>query len=248
MINTAIDISLLAELNKFNGIIFNEDDHTYKYNGKSCISVTTAISKFKKPFNTKIIASKYAKKNGLQVEDVIQEWEDIKNHSTFRGSELHKYAEMRFSSKSYIVDDSAKQLADMFDVFYDDVKDRLIPVKLEFVVGDEEYGICGMLDKLFYNVLAGCLQIWDYKTNKEISSFSKYKNRMIGPLSHLQECEMSTYSLQLSMYKMIIERNTSLRLGNSYLVWINDNNKKYKVIGTEYMQDECITILNSLKN
>lgn len=239
-------IEIFKELNKFNNVLFNEADHTYTIKGKKCTSVTQAISLFKKPFDTQIIAGKYAKKHGLNVQDVIDDWEGIKNESTSRGSELHKYAEMKFLSKQYIPDKKAYALCEMFDVFYNDVKERLIPVKLEFVVGDEEFLIGGMLDKLFYNTTANALQIWDYKTNKEISKTSKYKNRLIGSLSHLEECEFNIYSLQLSIYKLIIERNTNLKLGNSYLVWINDVNDKYKVIGTEYMEREAMVILNSL--
>lgn len=237
---------IFKELNKFNNIVFNESDHTYLLNGKKCTSVTQAISSFKKPFNTEIIASKYANKHGLETQDVIDEWSNIRIESTSRGSELHKYAEMRFLSKAYIPDEKAFPLCNMFDKFYSDVKDRLIPVKIEFVIGDEEFLVGGMLDKLFYNTTAKALQIWDYKTNKEILKHSKYKNKMLGDLSHLQECEFNTYSLQLSIYKLIIERNTNLKLGNSYIVWINEVNDKYKVIGTDYMEREAMIILNSL--
>jgi hypothetical protein len=237
---------IFKELNKFNNIVFNESDHTYLLNGKKCTSVTQAISSFKKPFDTEIIASRYANKHGLETQDVIDEWDNIRIESTSRGSELHKYAEMRFLSKKYIPEEKASPLCNMFDKFYSDVKDRLIPVKLEFVVGDEEFLVGGMLDKLFYNTTAKALQIWDYKTNKEILRHSKYKNKMLGELSHLQECEFNTYSLQLSIYKLIIERNTNLKLGNSYIVWINDANEKYKVIGTDYMEREAMIILNSL--
>jgi ATP-dependent exoDNAse (exonuclease V) beta subunit len=237
---------LFIELNKFNGISFNEAEHSYYFNGKKCISVTQAISKFKKPFETEIIASRYAKKHGLDKNEVMDQWKMANLDSTRRGSQLHKYAEMRFSSKMVEVDPDVEPLCEMFDHFYNDSKDRLIPIRCEFVVGDYDIGMCGTLDKLFYNVTAQEIQIWDYKTNKEISRSSKYKNMMTNELSHLQECEFTTYSLQLSLYKILIERNTSLKLGKSYLVWINEVNDKYKIIGTDYMEREANLILNSL--
>jgi len=236
---------VFEELNKFNNIVFDDSDHSYRIDGNKCISVTQAISSFKKPFNTELIAGRYAKKHGLNTQDVIDNWDAIRIESTDRGSELHKYAEMKFSSKLYIPDKNSKPLCDMLDVFYNDVKDRLIPIKIEFFVGDKEFFVCGMLDKLFYNTTAKALQIWDYKTNKEISRNSKYNNRFIGDLSHIEECEFYTYSLQLSIYKLIIERNTNLKLGNSYIVWINEVNDKYKIIGTDYMEKEAMTILKS---
>jgi len=238
---------VFSELNKFNGIIFDEADHSYFYNGLRCTSVTTLLSKFKKPFETNIIAARYASKNGLNTADVIQEWEDIKNASTSKGTEVHKYAELLFSSKHYDVDKStgAQNLTWMIDNFYKDYINKLLLVRAELVVGDLDLRICGMLDKLFYNVNDSELQIWDYKTNKEINTYSKYKNKMTNGLEHLAECEYNTYSLQLGVYKKIIEKNTNLRIGKSYICWINDNNDNYKVIKTKDLDEEVDLVLNS---
>ena len=46
---------------------------------------------------------------------------------------------------------------------------NLVPVKMELVVGDEDYGLGGMVDCLFYNKKSGMLEVWDYKTNKAIN-------------------------------------------------------------------------------
>lgn len=238
---------IFSELNKFNGIVFDESDHSYFYDGLRCTSVTTLLSKFKKPFETEIIAARYATKNGLIAADVIQEWEDIKNASTSKGTELHKYAELKFTNKHYEVDRStgAQDLTFMIDNFYKDYINTLLLVRAELVVGDKELRICGMLDKLFYNVVDSELQIWDYKTNKEMSTYSKYKNKMTNGLEHLSECEYNTYSLQLGVYKKIIERNTNLRIGKSYICWVNDKNSNYVVIKTADLEKEVDVVLNS---
>jgi hypothetical protein len=49
----------------------------------------------------------------------------------------------------------------------------------------------------------------------------------------MDDCEFNTYSLQLSIYKEIIERNTNLKLGSCHLVWFNEENDNYKVINCE---------------
>ena len=236
-----------SELNKFNGIVFDDLDHSYFYDGLRCTSVTTLLSKFKKPFETNIIAERYATKNGLIAADVIQEWEKIRDASASRGTELHKYAELKFTNKRYDVDKNtgAQDLTWMIDNFYKDYINKLLLVRAEFIVGDKDLRICGMLDKLFYNVVDSELQIWDYKTNKEIATHSKYKNKMTNGLEHLAECEYNTYSLQLGVYKKIIEKNTDLKIGKSYICWVNDKNSNYIVMKTADLEKEVDIVLNS---
>jgi hypothetical protein len=242
---------LIKELDKFNGITFNEEAHTYQYDGIDCLSVTGIINRYKKPFDTERIATNYAVKNGLSVFDVIADWEDKKNKAAVKGTHLHKYAELKFLCKQYQLNqtDSLEilhTLFNMIDSFYNDVRGKLIPVRTEMIVGDKNRRLCGMIDKLFYNVRSNELQIWDYKTNKEIKIYSPYKNKMINGLEHLHECEFNTYSLQLALYKKIIQENTNLKLGNSYICWVNENNDTYKPIKTADMENEINQIWSSL--
>jgi ATP-dependent exoDNAse (exonuclease V) beta subunit len=118
---------------------------------------------------------------------------------------------------------------------------------MEFVVADEDYGIAGMVDCLFYNKKSGMLEIYDYKTNKEIKLKSAYKENFKSPISHLDVCEINTYSLQLHLYKHIIEKNTNLKIGNLYLVWINEVNDTYKVIPCKELQADLKLMLETIK-
>ena len=105
-----------------------------------------------------------------------------------------------------------------------------------------------MVDKLFYNKKANELQIWDYKTNKELRKTSKYKQKLTGDLKHLQDCNFNTYSLQMGIYKALIERNTNLKLGSSYLVWLNENNDTYKIFKTDDLDKEVNIMLDSIES
>lgn len=240
----------LIKLNKFSGIVFHEDEHIYKYNGLDCISVTTLIKEYSYPFDENMIASAYAKKHDLELLDVLKNWEDIRTKASLIGSEVHKYAEMKFLQKAYVPNvlyyDTPFKVLSMVDNFYNDTIDKLIPVKLEFVIGDIEKRVCGMIDKLFYNVRAQELQIWDYKTNKKIDKYSVFKNRMRNGLEHLHDCEFNKYSLQLAIYKKIIEKNCQIKLGNSYICWLNDSNENYQIIKTADMTEEVNLIWDRL--
>jgi ATP-dependent exoDNAse (exonuclease V) beta subunit len=92
------------------------------------------------------------------------------------------------------------------------------------------------------------LEIWDYKTNKEIKMSNSYGNKYLKPISHLDECEMNTYSLQLGLYKHIIEKNTNLKIGDSYLIWINENSDNYKVYKCKDLQAELKLMIEHYEN
>jgi ATP-dependent exoDNAse (exonuclease V) beta subunit len=99
---------------------------------------------------------------------------------------------------------------------------------------------------LFYNKKAGEYQIWDYKTNKEIKTGNNFGNKMKNPISHLEECELNTYSLQLNLYKHLIEKNTNIKIGKCYLVWINEAIDDYKVIETKDLMTEVKIMLEKV--
>ena len=137
-----------------------------------------------------------------------------------------------------------------FHNFYDDTvkKGKLIPVISELVVGDKELMLCGMVDQLFWNERYQCYQIWDWKTNTRLRGENNYGNKMTGCLRMLDECELNTYSLQLTIYKKIIEKNTNLKLGSCHLVWFNEENDNYKIINCEDYSDHVENMFSELMN
>jgi hypothetical protein len=117
------------------------------------------------------------------------------------------------------------------DNFYRDSYEKLIPIKTEFIVYDREWELAGMMDILFWNVTKQCFQIWDWKTNKELNMVAKFRGKKLkSVVSFLDECEFELYSLQLSAYKQVIERNTSIKIDGCYIVWFNEVNENYKII------------------
>lgn len=237
-------MNIYKELAKFNHIKYHDEPHKYYIGEQELVSGTTFIGLFKEKFDSVGMAKKTAKKKGVSVEEVLSEWDFKGDFSRTKGTLLHNFAENYWFNKVFPVDfttyderfgdglmkERYEECRRMFLEFYEDAKDALIPIAAEFVIGDAEIGIGGMVDKLFWNQKMGELQIWDYKTNKEINTFSKYRKRMLFPINFLHECEYNTYSIQLSLYKYIIEKNTNLKIGRCYLVHIHEEQEKYNII------------------
>lgn len=249
----------ILELSNFSNIKYYDEEHKYFVDGKELMSATTFIGKFKPKFETEKLAEQYAAKRGLNVNDVIADWDYKRDFSTVKGSAVHLFAENYWNNKVFPYDGSiplkkfgVDQVKEKYDKcvqyfmnFYNDAKQNLVPVKMELVVGDIEYGIAGMVDCLFFNKKSNMLEIYDYKTNKDIKLKNDFGQRFGTPISHLDVCEINTYSLQLGLYKHIIEKNTNLKIGNTYLVWLNESNKNYKLFQCKDLSAEIKLMIES---
>ena len=79
----------------------------------------------------------------------------------------------------------------------------------------------------------------DFKTNKKIETTSKYK--LTNGLSHLPNTEFHKYSLQLSLYKYMLDVDCDMEV-----IWFN--NDEYQIFEIPYLEKEVEIILNKLRN
>jgi len=230
----------------FNDVTFYDEPHKYYVDGKELISVTTIIHKYQEEFNEEYWSNYKSEQFSISQKEILRAWNFINKKGTIKGSAIHDYAENLFQNKKYeypkelilnefgfdpVINEYNKTKGHV-DKFYNDSHGKLIPVRTEFVVYDRESLIAGMLDMLFWNVKMKEFQIWDWKTNKDFT-FEMKSRHLSGDLFMLEDCDLELYSLQLDLYKKIIEKNTGIKLGKSYIVWFSHNNENYKVIETK---------------
>jgi len=252
-------MNIVKELSVFNNITFYEDKHKYYIDGKELTSATRFIGKHKPEFDSEYWSKKKADERGISQKEILAEWDYKRDFSCEKGTELHLYAENKLNNKvipfnharvndllgeGNKVHDAFKKLTVLFDQFYKVSFGKLIPVKSELIVGDAELGICGMVDQIYYNEKTGKLNIYDWKTNKAIKDSNRWQ-KFSKPISHLEVCEMNTYSLQLSLYKYIIEKNTNLEIDDCCIVWFFEDNASFKLYKCHDFTKE---IKNMLKN
>lgn len=230
----------------FNDITFFDEPHKYYISGKELVSVTTLIHRYQNPFEEDFWAEYKGNQFHLSPEKIKRAWTFINKKGTIKGSAIHDYTENLFQNKVFQYPEhiilkefgfdpvlSEYQITKKHvDKFYSDVHGKLIPIRTEMVVYDRESNIGGMLDILFYNVKANEFQIWDWKTNKKFSKKCAERH-LKDKLFMIEDCDLEIYSLQLQMYKHIIEKNTGIKLGKSYVVWFSHNNDSYEIIETK---------------
>lgn len=216
-------------------IIFSAEDHSYKSidtdENINWISVTTLISKFKNPFNAEKVAIKVSKKKnskwyGIKPKKIQEIWNNESVRAMTLGTFYHDQREKDICSFSSIEREGFT--IPVFAPKGEETGIKIAPhqkldpgVYPEHMVYLKSAGICGQADLV--EVVDGKVNIIDYKTNKEIKTES-FKNwegkseRMISPLSYLDDCNFNHYALQLSIYMyIIIKHNPKLKPGKIHI-------------------------------
>ena len=210
-------------------VIFKPQNHKYESvdsDGIEWTSVTSFISKYKKPFDAQSVAEKSSKSKkskwyGMSVEDILQAWENESTRAIDQGNWYHNQREADLLELNTI-ERHGCILPIIRPLVTDDVKyapsQKLVEgMYPEHFVYLKSAGICGQSDLV--EVAKGYVNITDYKTNKEIKKES-YVNwegisqKMLTPVSHLDDCNFWHYALQLSTYMYIIlKHNPKLKPG-----------------------------------
>ena len=228
-------------------VIFKSKNHKYESIDSSDIiewtSVTSFISKYKKPFDAQTVAEKSSKSKkskwfGMSVQDILQAWENESNRAIDQGNWYHNQREADLLELNTI-ERHGCILPIIRPLITEDVK-YAPPQKLQEGMYPEHFvylksaGICGQSDLV--EVAKGQVNITDYKTNKEIKKES-YVNwegvsqKMLSPVSHLDDCNFWHYALQLSTYMYIIlKHNPRLKPGKitiHHVLFYTDGTDKF---------------------
>jgi hypothetical protein len=228
-------------------VIFKSQNHKYESVDSSEViewtSVTSFISKYKKPFDAQTVAEKSSKSKkskwyGMSVQDILQAWENESTRAIDQGNWYHNQREADLLQLNTI-ERHGCILPIIRPLITDDIK-YAPPQKLQEGMYPEHFvylksaGICGQSDLV--EVAKGEVNITDYKTNKEIKKES-YVNwegvsqKMLMPVSHLDDCNFWHYALQLSTYMYIIlKHNPKLRPGKitiHHVLFYTDGTDKF---------------------
>ncbi|MDA3780864.1 MAG: PD-(D/E)XK nuclease family protein [Bacteroidales bacterium] len=245
----------------FNDIVYHDEPHKYYVNNNKLTSVTTILHRYQEEFKEEYWSKYKANEYSLSQKEVLRAWKFMNKKGTMKGSVIHDYTENLFLNKVFpypkqliLNEFGFDPVLKEYEItkkhvnnFYNDVQGKLIPIRTEMIIYDKESLIGGMLDILFYNVKTGEFQIWDWKTNKKFKkkfNDDERKRYFLNELSILEDSDLEIYSLQLAMYKLIIEKNTGLKLGKSYVVWFSHNNENYKIIETKNREYYVKMIMN----
>jgi hypothetical protein len=211
-------------------ITFTPQHHKYSSvepDGINWLSVTSFISNFKQPFEADIIAEKSSKSKkskwyGMTPEEIKDAWKSEANRATTLGTWYHNcrerdICEVETMERHGTVIPVYKPI-EREGIKYSPNQKLSNGVYPEHMVYLKSAGICGQSDLV--EVVNGEVHITDYKTNKEIkvegyTNWEGITQKMTAPVTHLDDCNLNHYALQLSLYMFIIlKHNPKLKFGS----------------------------------
>tara|TARA_R100000278_G_scaffold58355_1_gene47962 strand:- start:3613 stop:4353 length:741 start_codon:yes stop_codon:yes gene_type:complete len=229
--------------------------YTCEKTGKELISVTTLLGKYKPVFDKMENATRVANREGLDVEFVLDMWEQEKNRACDYGTSIHKVME------DYLVEgkeeDEYSTLYKSYDMWAKSLFRGYGDFKSEEQLFDLDNFIAGTADLIYEN--KDRFFIGDFKTNKRFNYTSTFNDYMLGPLCHLTVCEFNTYALQLSMYAYLYEKATNKKCAGC-VIFYKDKSKQFantddsqlydiwRPISVNYMKNDIIALINDYNN
>lgn len=218
-------------------ISFEEEGHKYTIVGldQSPVSVTTLIHHNFPVFDPDLAVDKMmASPNwpsspyfGKTREDIKAGWDLTRDTASKLGTLMHADIE-RFFNNEPILNPETKEFSHfkLFWKIFQGVNKGFFPYRTEWLVFDEDKGIAGSIDFLLTDS-QGRLIIVDWKRSKNIKLKNDHKEKGLGPFSHLDHCNFWHYSLQLNIYRHILETKYSKKVVGMYIVVLHPDNPYY---------------------
>lgn len=200
-----MDSQLLQAFND-PGFNFKPDTHEYTYKGEKYQSVTSYTKKFFEPFYSEEVAKKYGAKHGISPKIVQQEWKE----KAQLGTNVHELIELFLNHGIKNRQTASFEEMLRFARFYHIFEGRLKDLELcatELQVFSHEFKIAGTIDAVFKT--KGQHVLVDWKTNKNFKTDNDFcfGKKLYPPFQAHKDNELNKYSLQLSLYRLILEEH-----------------------------------------
>jgi len=250
-------------------ISFQEEGHKYTIEGLEGhpISVTTLIHTMFQEFDADTVIDRMMRSRnwpsskyfGMTKDQIKEQWETAKNEASTAGTAMHKSIEdfmnmpererndaiVFFQSTTGVVPTNLPQTPEfkMFMTFWTEVTTGTLykPLRSEWLVFDEARRLAGSIDLVIEDP-DGNLVILDWKRSKEIKTENRWQSGK-GCLSHLQDCNFWHYSLQLNIYRHVLETLYERKVIDMCLVILHPNNESYLLYPVERMEKEILDLM-----
>jgi hypothetical protein len=247
-------------------IQFEEETHTYTIDGVKAgwTSCTGFLHCFFGHFDADAVIAKMmaspkwyqSKYFGKTADEIKKGWSDKGTASSEAGTRMHLDIERFYNAmpaaakntwtflngiEGLSVDDWSPNIGAEWRYFSDYQCDYaeprgFVPWRTEWLVFDPEHKVAGSID-MVYKKPDGTLAIYDWKRIEELKTENKFQSGL-GPVSHLPDTNYWHYSLQLNVYRYILQKHYGVIVSELALVVLHPSNQMWKVAKLNFMDDE----------
>lgn len=183
-------------------------------------------------------------------EAILQDWEENRSSAAALGTSLHARIERFYNG--YTVEEDDKEMGIEFNEYFqrfhrDIVQQRKWTIyRTEHMIFIEELYLNGSIDAIFKNE-KGEIILVDWKRSKKIEREGFQGKMGTGICSDLPDCNFYHYSLQLNLYKYILELKYNMKVSELYLAVFHPDNENDSYIlipvSTSYTQSHILPII-----
>ena len=229
-----------------------EHKYIHRVTGKKYKSVTTTLSSIEPHFDVEGVSAaivgqldsvKQERYIGMNQQQIIDYWQMLNDEANIYGTKVHDIVERYLlANKWYFPEDNdegkfEEKVIEGYNALKIDEGQAIWPERILFA---EQYELAGMsdlivdIDDVFFDVL-------DHKTNRVFNFFNPYGyETLLKPFDHLQACQWSIYTLQLSVYAYMYELEFPKRKCRQIVVLYWDKTKEsFEKIHIMYLKKEA---------
>ena len=238
-------------------IQFDEPTHVYTVQGssKGIISCTKFLHEFFGHFDAKgtikkmMASPKWTEskwyKPGITAKEIEEQWNANGREASTAGTAMHLAIEQFLNGSEHVILPHIKETTEWryFMNFWKEHGADLEPYRTEWEVWSEDHKLAGQIDMVYRRKSDGKFLIYDWKRSKEIKTENKFQTGL-PPLQHLPDCNYWHYTLQLNVYRWFLENLYGLEIEDMYLLVLHPDNKNYKRVRLNRMDDEVAAMLD----
>lgn len=242
-------------------ITFDEPTHTYTIDGTKdgWVSCTGFIHGFFDVFDADAVIAKMMKSRkwseskyyGKSAEEIKAEWNCSRDEAASAGTRMHLDIEHYYNAEpvgNLATDNWSVNPGPEWNYFqtYERkwrIPNGFTPYRTEWLVFKEDIKLAGSID-MVYKKTDGTYAIYDWKRAKEL----KYENvwqHGKSPLEHLPDTNYWHYSIQLNIYRTILEEMYGVHVSELALVVLHPNNSSFQVVKVNRMEEEVATMFDA---
>ncbi len=242
-------------------ISFHEETHTYTIDGtkEGWTSCTTFIHTFFDHFDADAVIAKMMKGKkwpeskyfGMTAEEIKAQWAASAEEASTAGTRMHLDIEQYYNAEpvgNMAADGFTPNPSTEWDYFqaYERkwrIPNGFEPYRTEWLVFKEDIKLAGSID-MVYSKPDGTYAIYDWKRAKDMKFENSWQSGK-EPVSHLPDTNYWHYSLQLNIYRAVLEELYDKRISEMALVVLHPNNSSFRVVKVNRMGEEVEAMFES---
>jgi len=218
-------------------------------------SVTTVLQMVEPHFDSQGVAEaiyrqrddvKNPKYVGMDVDQILDYWQELNDTANEYGTHVHETIETYLLKNKFWFpkDELQKKVIAGYESLEVDEGIMMYPERIMFA---EEYNLAGTAD-LVIDIDDTFFDIRDWKTNKAFNFWNPYGfETLLKPFDHLQNCQWSVYTLQLSTYAYMYELETGRKCRHIWIGYWDKEKESMTRIPIMYLKTEAKKLLEMYK-